>query len=69
MKLWSSLLELEPSFLPLMCMWRIGCHYSWTFEFNCFGENYVDINIWVILEDNKQTFTIKRMHTSLPDIL
>lgn len=69
MKLLSSLLELEPSFLPLMCWWTIGCHYSWTFEFNGFGENCVDINIWVILEDNKQRFTIKRMHTSLPDIL
>ena len=46
----SSLLELEPSFLPLMRWWTIGCHYSWTLEFDCFGENCVDINIWVILQ-------------------
>ena len=50
LKLLSSLLELEPSFLPLMCSWRIGCHYSRTFELDCFGENCVDINIWVILK-------------------
>lgn len=50
----SSLLELEPSFLPLMRRWGIGGNHFWAFEFNRFGKNRVDVDIWIILEQNKR---------------
>ena len=46
----SSLLEIEPSLLSLLCSRGIGKHCFGSFEIHCFRENCVDINIWIILK-------------------